>query len=87
MSSEAGPARCGWMEGVHRGERGCGHFLGGQDSPSLVHSAKIKKGPWWAGGTRTQTAAFEELAGNICLVQTTDPPHPTPHPTPCSLCS
>lgn len=71
MSSEAGPARCGWMEGVDRAGRACGHFLGGQNSLSLAHSSKMRKGPWWAGGTRTQAAALKEFAGNMSY---TNPP-------------
>ena len=63
------PGVAGWRGG-QRG-RGCGHFLGGQDSLSLAHSAKVKKGPWSGGRTRTQMAAFEEFAGNVCLAPTT----------------
>lgn len=77
-SSEAGSARCGWLERMDRGRRGCSHFLGGQDSLSLAHPAKMRKGPWWAEGTRIQTPAFEELAGNMCPAQTALQPAPRP---------
>lgn len=43
------------------------------------HPAKLRKGLWCAGGTRTQTTAFEELLRNICLAQ---PPTPQPAPQP-----
>ena len=59
--------------------KGCRHFQGGRDSLSLAHPVKLRKGLWWAGGTRTQTAAFEELARNICLAQ---PPWLQPAPRP-----
>lgn len=56
--------RKGWTEG------------GGDAIPSwvvmtasLAHPAEMRKGPWWAGGTRIQTSAFEELTENICLAQ------------------
>lgn len=49
--------------------KGCCHFQGGRDSLSLAHPVKLRKGLWWAGGSRTQTAAFEELARIICLAQ------------------
>lgn len=68
MSSEAGSARCGWTEGMDRGRRGCDPFWVVMTA-SLAHAAEMRKGPWWAGGTRIQTSAFEELTENICLAQ------------------
>lgn len=73
MSLEAVSARCGWMEGMDGGRRECGPFLGGQNSLSLDHPAEMRKGPWWAGRSRNQTFAFEELTGNICLAHPNRP--------------
>lgn len=58
MSLEAGPARCGWMEGTDRGRGGCTPFLGGQDSPNLACPAKMWKDPPWAGRDQNSDLHF-----------------------------
>lgn len=67
MSSQVGSARCGWIDSLDTSRKGYSHSLGGQDKREP--SPEMRKGPWWAAGTRIQTAAFEELVGDICLVQ------------------
>ena len=62
------PGVLGWTEG-----EGCAYFLGGQDSLSPPHPAKLRKG-LWAGRTRTQMAAFKELARTISLAQPLNAP-------------
>ena len=69
-----------WWDG-QRG-RGCCHFLGGRDTLSPAHPAKLRKVLWCAGGTRTQTTTFEEFLRNICLAQPPHPPTPQPAPRP-----